>query len=361
MRLDQAESAQIVDISNVRWSENGQKFREWSSLRPGDVLKLDAGLVNLYLENGAELLVEGPADVEFISPDRVAVRQGKLAARVGPEAVGFSIETPHAHVVDCGTSFGMSVDANRRTAVVVYEGTVDLHALGDQGQPERRLARGEAMSVDRKGRLSRITTVQSAEFLEPLNVGTFGISQDHVIAGVNDNVRSLETTKYYRVIPRGFQEDCRAYVDRLHEWNGLDERGLPPFLAGGDYVMTFNDDKIVAGFEIAISIAQPANLYVLVDDRVPPPEWLERDFVDTHWDIGSDDGWGEEGGIVNGIGAGQSVDHLCSVWWREVPEPTTVVLGALSQEATTEGIEAGRSMYGVVATPLVTGRTARAK
>ena len=88
-----------------------------------------------------------------------------------------------------------------------------------------------------------------------------------IITPVSDNVRSLETAKYYRIIPHGFREDCRAYVDRMHEWNGVDERGLPPFLLGGDYVMTFNDDKIVTEIEIAVKISQPANLYVL--DRRP--------------------------------------------------------------------------------------------
>ncbi|HMO16414.1 MAG TPA: iron dicitrate transport regulator FecR, partial [Pirellulaceae bacterium] len=137
------------------------------------------------------------------------------------------------------------------------------------------------------------------------------------------------TAKYYRVIPRGFREDCRSYVDRDHEWNGLDERGLPPFMVGGDYVMTFNDDKIVTEIEIAVTLSQPATLYVLLDDRVEPPEWLKRDFVDTNWDVGSDDGW-PDGDISTGIGPGVSIDHVCSVWKRDVYESTTVVLGSLS-------------------------------
>ena len=87
-----------------------------------------------------------------------------------------------------------------------------------------------------------------------------------MITAVSDNVRSLETAKYYRVIPDGFREDCRAYVDRLHEWNGVDERGLPPFLVGGDYVMTFNDDKITTEIEIAVS-ARPAGNAVRADRR----------------------------------------------------------------------------------------------
>jgi hypothetical protein len=349
--------AQVVSISNVRWSDGSNRFDEWSLVKPGDALKFETGLVSLFLANGAELRIEGPADLELVSLQKVMAYQGKLAARVGPRAIGFCIETPHANVIDRGTSFGLSVDKNCRTAVVVYEGMVDLDVLGDHNQRRRRLETGEALSVDRNGQLSRITAVQSGDFLEPAQVPRSSDSREGVIATVSDNVRLLETTKYYRIVPRGFCEDCRAYVDRLHEWNGLEERGLPPFLVGGDYVMMFNDDKIATELEIAVVIGQPANLYVLIDDRVPPPDWLTRDFVDTRWDIGSDDGWPDRI-IDTAVGPGRSIDHVCSVWRRVVKEPTTVVLGALSTEKPAAGLDVEWSMYGIAATPLRSNQAA---
>ncbi len=346
-------AAQVVNVSNVEWSAGAKQFEEWSFVEPGDSLRIERGLVNFFVDNGAELLIEGPADVDFLSRKKVFARKGKLAARVGPGAIGFSIETPHANVIDRGTSFGMSVDENNRTDVVVYEGMVDLDVLGKDAPARRRLERGEALSVSNLGKLSRIITVESTTFLEPPQVvRAAGARTGQVISSVSDNVRSLETTKYYRVIPGGFREDCRAYVDRGHQWNGVDGRGLPPFLVGGDYVMTYNDDKIVTEFEIAIGLSQPAALYVIIDDRVPPPEWLQRDFVDTHWDVGSDEGY-EDRIIANGVGPGESIDHTCSVWRRAVPEPTTVVLGELSsEEVAIPATDVERSMYGVVAVPL---------
>ena len=345
--------ARVVNISKVHWSDGAKQYDEWSFVSPGDWLTFDAGVVDLFMSNGVELLVEGPADVQFVSTRKVLARRGKLAARVGPGASGFRIETPHAHVIDRGTSFGLSVDAHNRTSVVVYEGKVDLDVIGDHKQPRRRLQTGEGLSVDERGQLSRITTDESAEFLEPPQMRPSGALQARVITSVSDNMRSLETTKYYRVIPRGFQEDCRAYVDRPFEWNGLDDRGIPPFLLGGDYVMTFNDDKVVTEIQIAVSVSQPSHLYVLLDDRVSPPEWLTRDFVDTNWDIGSDEGYPDRD-INLATGTGQSIDHVCSIWRRDVPEATTVMLGALSREIDTRPArDVERSMYGVVATPLL--------
>lgn len=348
--LGAAQAARVVNVSNVEWTSGAKAYDEWSFLEPGESLKFERGLVNLFLDNGAELLIEGPADVDYLSLEKVFARKGKLAARISPGAIGFSIETPHANVIDRGTSFGLSVDEDSRTDVVVYEGKVDLDVMGDNAPPRRRLERGEALSVNREGILSRITTVEGTKFLEPPQVRLAGGAA--VIAAVSDNVRSLETAKYYRVIPNGFREDCRAYVDRLHEWNGVDERGLPPFLVGGDYVMTFNDDKMTSELEIAVTLRQPAALFVVIDDRVPPPDWLQRDFVDTHWDVGSDDGW-EDMKIATGLGPGVSVERACSVWRRNVTVPSTVILGALSQDESLEPAEkVGRSMYGIVATPL---------
>lgn len=344
--------ARVIALSTMQWSPDSKVFNEWTFVSPGDVVKFDKGQLSLFLSTGAEVLIEGPADVTFASMEKLIARQGKIAARVGPDAVGFSIETPHLNVIDRGTAFGLSVDANSRSAVVVYDGIVDLDILGGEDRARRRLEKGEGLSVDQKGGLNRITSVESAEFLEPPHANRSAAGPGLVIESVNDNIRSLETAKYFRIVPRGFREDCIAYVDRDHEWNGLDSAGLPPFLLGGDYVMTFNDDKIVTDFEMAVTLNQPANLYVLLDDRVPAPEWLKRDFVDTHWDVGSDEGFADRI-IDRSVGAGQSIDHVCSVWRRTIAEPGCVTLGALTQEkSSTPALVVERSMYGVVATPL---------
>jgi hypothetical protein len=343
--------ARVIEVTNVTWAQGAPKYEEWSSFRPGARLQFETGWVNLFFPNGAEVLIEGPADIRYESPQKIFATKGKLAARIGPDAVGFRIDTPHANVTDRGTEFGLSVDGASHTSVVVYKGEVDMDVVGDAARPSRRLQTGEALSVDRAGQLSRITTVEMNEFLEPPQTRRPGNRQSRLIGAVTDNVRSLETAKYYRVIGRGFRDDCQAYVDRLHEWNGLDRRGLPPFLVGGDYVMTFNDDKIASHIEIAVTLARPANLFVLLDDRVPPPEWLTRDFVNTKWKIGGDDGW-TAGDIHVGVGPGQSIDQTFTIWHRVVREASTVVLGPLTDESGPKAVNVPRSMYGIVATAL---------
>jgi len=345
--------ARIVELSNVKWADGAAKYDEWSSIQPGARLQLTSGWVNVFFSNGAELLIEGPADVRYDSSQKVFARQGKLAARIGPDAVGFRIETPHANVIDRGTEFGISVDGESHTSVVVYKGIVDMDVVREGEPGRRRLQTGEALTVDREGQLSRITTVESNEFLEPPQLRLGGTRQSRLITDVSDNVRSLETAKYYRIIRRGFREDCQAYVDRMHQWNGVDSNGLPPFLIGGDYVMTFNDDKIANQIEINVSLSRPANLYLLVDERVNPPDWLTRDFVKTKWTVGSDEGY-DNRPIYTAVGPGQSIEQKFSVWLRRVPSASTVLLGPLTYEPPPAnlGMKVGQSMYGIVAIPL---------
>ncbi len=344
--------ARIVNFSGVEWSSDAKTYYPWSHIAAGDTLKFRRGIINLFIDSGVELLVEGPADIRFATLDRVVVVEGKLAARVGPEAIGFSIETPHANVIDRGTAFGISVDGAQRTDVVVYEGIVDLDVVGHGEQPRRRLASGEALRVSNQGDLSRIASVQGEGFLSPPQVRNTAVGRTPLIAGVTDNIRLHETAKYNRVIPAGFEEDCRAYVDREHEWNGIDERGLPSFLVGGDYVMTFNEDKTVTELALTVELSHPANLYILIDNRVPPPEWLTRDFVDTNVDIGLDEVHTHIN-VETANGPGNSLDQFYSVWKREVREPSSIVLGPLGLEKyTVPARVVQRGMYGIVATPL---------
>jgi hypothetical protein len=277
-----------------------------------------------------------------------------LVARVSPKATGFKIVTPHAAVIDRGTSFGMTIDPDRQTDVVVYEGKVDLRLGEWDAEPDRRLAAGEAMRIGRDGQLARISSVASDAFLPPPSLGGAGTGDPgRLIASVADNLKSSQTSKYYRVISGGFTEDCQAFVDRHHQWNGIDERGIPPFLANADYVMTFNDDKVNSDLRIAVSLAQPTRLYVLFDNRAPTPAWLSDQFIDTGWDLGIDEGYDDVPDVKTAIGAGKSIENTCSVWMKEVPAPTTILLGSLRDTQTElHPRDVELAMYGILATRL---------
>jgi hypothetical protein len=148
-------------------------------------------------------------------------------------------------------------------------------------------------------------------------------------------------------------EDAKAFVDReAHEWNGVTAAGIPSYLLGGDYVKTFNNDKVRKDIEITVTFARPCRLFILFDDRIPAPAWLVEGFRNTGGKIGVDEGpytvgngkWKTE--HQPGVGPGVSVDNIDSIWECEIPEAGTICLGG------TETPVSAINMYGIVAVPL---------
>lgn len=69
---------------------------------------LRAGLMEVAYPSGVEVLIESPATFELRGTNTVRLSEGRLSARVPKNAVGFTVETPAASVVDLGTEFGVS-------------------------------------------------------------------------------------------------------------------------------------------------------------------------------------------------------------------------------------------------------------
>jgi hypothetical protein len=104
--------------------------------------------VELAFRCGVLMVVEGPAVLKFEADDAVLLSAGRVRAEVPNEAIGFVVRTPRAKIVDRGTAFGASVDA-QGTEVQVFKGKVDTEVLGVAGQSNRffQLSEGEALNV----------------------------------------------------------------------------------------------------------------------------------------------------------------------------------------------------------------------
>jgi hypothetical protein len=127
---------------------------------------------------------------------------------------------------------------------------------------------------------------------------------------------------------------------------------MPKYLIGADYIKPFNDDKGRQDFEMTVTISRPARLFVLYDERLPPPKWLTDGFRKTDDRMGLDvgtiyDANGKRIFINNrGSGAGVDVEDPVVIWERVVEQPGEVKLGP-------NGSEPFQSlMYCVAAAPL---------
>lgn len=348
-------------LPDTQWSFGVASEHNPSSFVAGETVLLNKGAAQLRLSNGTTAQMEAPVILQMISINQARVLRGRITFDVAEGGEHFKVETASAEVVDLGTSFSVKV-GDRATDVVVFEGKVDLKVASQQPARDaasppivQRMRMGEGIRVGSDGTLSRIVQVRRTEF-----------TSEHVraplIRAVRDNLaRDSGSWDFYEIVPGGMREDAPAFVDRLHEWNGADTRGMPPYLIGGDYVKTFNNDKITKELALTMTLDQPAIVYLLIDKRMPPPRWVRESFDNTGDVVGVDEAWPDPADYAKGtnyiadVGPGKSVDNTHTVWKRVVRAGGDVQLGSnapLPSEVQTDGEKIGVSMYGIVVTPL---------
>lgn len=303
---------------------------------------IDVGLCKVHLKNGVSLSIAAPAS--FVMENSMICRlgNGRLTADVPESANGFRVVTSDADIIDRGTRFGVAVHQGSGTDIAVFDGEVDVAS----SKQKRKLYMGRGVSVTGDGKLARLQVVRPDTFELPRVSNS---NQMPTIVSVRDNIRDEDGPGFYKIVHAGFGEDQPAYVDRVHQWNGVDKQGLPTQLLGGDYIMPYNDDKFADNLGITITLSRTADLFILFDDRIETPDWLKRDYVDTGLDAGQDEGGRYRGKHLTKIdlGAGLSIDTTFSVWKRKSP-----VLGEVTLEGFRETLSNVRSMYGIVAIPV---------
>ena len=129
--------AVVTQSYDARWSGQNQ-LTLGSSVSPGSVT-LDSGLIQLEFYRGAVVVVEGPAELEFVNADQLICRRGRLRAHVPPQAEGFAVLSPNVELVDLGTEFGMDVASDGSASVHVFDGKVELYESGTKRAASTRV------------------------------------------------------------------------------------------------------------------------------------------------------------------------------------------------------------------------------
>ena len=145
-----------------------------------------------------------------------------------------------------------------------------------------------------------------------------------------------------RIASNPLRENELCFVDRKHRY-----KNIPSSLIGAQYVIVANSDKRVASYSLRINIAQNANLYLFLDNRLgvgvestkgrdldlirAGMHWVaDLGFTDTGYDIGIDES------------SDGDIDQYSSVFKKTVFAGETIVLGAQNDGKS-------RNMYGVAA------------
>ena len=124
--------AMLTRAVDARWSKSTATPRVGGALEPG-WLRLESGLAQVVFYSGARLVIEGPAELQLVSPTEAVCPAGRLLAEVPEAARGFHLQTDQLNVVDLGTAFGIDATPGQ-TEVHVFKGKVELLEVGAANQ-----------------------------------------------------------------------------------------------------------------------------------------------------------------------------------------------------------------------------------
>ena len=157
-----------------------------STLR-GGALRLTSGVLELTYPNGVVVVLESPARFDLRGATTLWLAEGNATAKVPSTAIGFTIETPSASIVDLGTEFGVSVGA-KSSEVHVFKGEV---LIKSENEPDSlRLAENRASRIDLQTRTPTGINFEPERFMRTLDEpgGTY-----------RDLIRQNDPVAYYRM------------------------------------------------------------------------------------------------------------------------------------------------------------------
>ncbi len=147
----------LTRTADAEWINATGAVKEGSDLYSGP-LYLKKGLAEIVLDNGAEMIVQGPCDFILENESQVFLNVGSIVANIEnmPDK-RFVVRTSNATIVDYGTEFGVTVDQGGSTRSHVFKGSVEIRKGSDPLKYEKalRLNSNEGGQVNRQGRLSR--------------------------------------------------------------------------------------------------------------------------------------------------------------------------------------------------------------
>jgi hypothetical protein len=164
--------ARITATRNCMWAETAKNLGFGSRLASGERLDLANGLVEITFNDGAVVVLEGPANFDVDAPGRAALHEGRLTAVVPERAHGFQVATARMNVVDLGTEFGLMAEAEGTAEVHVFNGLVKAQLLDERGNQVRtmELNTSQAARIEPAAAVVARIPARDDEFVRTLSV-----------------------------------------------------------------------------------------------------------------------------------------------------------------------------------------------
>jgi hypothetical protein len=117
---------QLTDATGCKWGASPVGIGVGTFLESGHDLELIEGRAVITFASGAKVFLEGPTSLRVNSTTEVHLMNGRLAAKVPRQAIGFTVASSLARFVDLGTAFTLTLKAEKSFALEVFEGLVEL-------------------------------------------------------------------------------------------------------------------------------------------------------------------------------------------------------------------------------------------
>jgi ferric-dicitrate binding protein FerR (iron transport regulator) len=117
--------AQLTGAKDCEWVNAASAVQPGAQLLKGQRIALAKGYAEITFDSGAQVVLEGPVSLDVNSAWTATLNRGTIKASVPPQAMGFSISNPNVEIVDLGTEFTMTADANGVAEVLVLKGEVE--------------------------------------------------------------------------------------------------------------------------------------------------------------------------------------------------------------------------------------------
>ncbi len=295
--------AKITRTWDTSWGNSELPTEVGIELQRG-LLRLDEGVAEIEFSGGASMLLEGPGEVQLLSPMHVSLNSGRAVTVVEPSAKGFLIETPQADVVNWGAELGIVRDPDRdELEVHAFSGDVEVRDTGGNvGQVlPSRLTSEQALrlsaTVPGEGEAAK------KEFLRLLD------SASEVVVWSQDEGGNGHG--YQLVMPRS----KITWEEALAEAKTYEFKGR-----SGNLVMIESEAEDNFLIDTFLRDTHYVGAWIGLSDRIQEGEYLWANgepLTYTNW----------LGGQPTAIGeAGQDEDY-CHIWRYDYEEPDQIVWG----------------------------------
>jgi ferric-dicitrate binding protein FerR (iron transport regulator) len=125
----EANELALVAAADTRWSVSGDSQEidgQRASLRKGSTVRVESGTLEMRLESGATMVLQGPGQVSFPELKRPVVRSGWLWLDTGTSGEKFEIGTPDLRIRNLGTRFGVRVPMEGSAEVHLIKGKLEV-------------------------------------------------------------------------------------------------------------------------------------------------------------------------------------------------------------------------------------------